>query len=120
MRRRIVGVRIACALLATLLAHAASAAPLWMEREWRAVECCDRHCAHDGPASPNRCCGLEEAPARFVVRPAPVDFSGAAPSIPEGVAVALPATSHVPGPVLSHEPPARAAPLFLLIRNLRI
>ena len=90
--------------------------------ELKALSCCTRDCGHGGekPADPSRCCGVASphaaaasiAPTPSSPAPALVTVLLATPVSP-AAAPALAATS--PGLAA-----ARAAPVFLLTRSLRI
>jgi hypothetical protein len=114
-------VRWSIALLVVVGTSASYGAATQRVREVAAKSCCARDCGH-GPAKtadPSRCCGVAPAAA------ATASVTPAAPSAPTLVTMSLPAPASL-GAVscLAAESPhlaaARAAPVFLLTRALRI
>jgi hypothetical protein len=88
--------------------------------ELRALSCCTHDCGHGKPADPSRCCGVASPHAGV----ASVTPTVPAPA-PTLVAVLLaPPASLAPPPALAAGSQdlaaARAAPVFLLTRSLRI
>jgi len=87
--------------------------------ELRALSCCTRDCGHRKAADPTRCCGVA-SPHAAVASITPTSPSPA----PVLVAVLLAASaSPTAAPVRATAPDlaaARAAPVFLLTRSLRI
>ena len=90
--------------------------------ELKALSCCTHDCGHGGekPADPNRCCGVSSPHIGAVfVAPTP-------PSPPSTLVAVLSTTAAVlaaPRSLVAESPSlaaARAAPVFLLTRSLRI
>jgi hypothetical protein len=113
--------RWAFALLLVVGTSASYGAATQLVREVKARSCCTRDCGH-GPAKtvdPSRCCGVAPASA------ATTASAPAAPTAPTLVAASLTALTPFAGvPSLGVASPdlaaARAAPVFLLTRSLRI
>ena len=87
--------------------------------ELRALSCCTHDCGHQKAADPSRCCGVASPhAATAAVAPTP---SSPAPAL---VTVLLATPASPPAPALAAASPnlaaARAAPVFLLTRSLRI
>ena len=90
--------------------------------ELRALSCCTHDCEHSGrrPVDPSRCCGV--APAAGAVVSASVAAPSPAPTL-VATLLAPPVTVAVPSLRIAASPDAaaaRAAPVFLLTRSLRI
>jgi len=88
--------------------------------ELRALSCCTHDCGHQKAADPSRCCGVASPHAAAAsVAPTP---SSPAPALVT-VLLATP-VSPAAAPALAATSPglaaARAAPVFLLTRSLRI
>ena len=116
------------ALLSLILAMTVGAqvvhgAPARATKLARALSCCAHHCPKHHPVSQTgarHCCDVQPADADTATPAAsPLDSS---PPFTAAIAIALPAV-HAPAPGGAHELPlaaARAAPVFLLSRSLRL
>ena len=119
MTKRLV-LRWSIALLLVVGSAAAYAAPLQSLAELRALSCCTHDCHHGAgrAVDPERCCGVAQADTA-----APA--ASAAPAAAPALVATLHAISVSPAALASFTPlsgrvAARAAPLFLLTRSLRI
>jgi hypothetical protein len=113
--------RWAFALLLVVGTSASYGAATQLVRELKARSCCTHDCGH-GPTKtvdPSRCCGVAPAGAAAVSAPA---APTAAPTL-SAVSLAAPAALADVSSVAVESPDpaaARAAPVFLLTRSLRI
>jgi hypothetical protein len=112
----------AAALVLVLSGHVAYATPSRLTAELRALDCCTNHCHHALPlAGANRCCGVDESGAQATVSrstqlPPSRSLVAVAPAIAPAVAMDMALSRPLePAGALS-----RAAPVFLLIRSLRL
>jgi hypothetical protein len=109
-------------LLAAFVVQAAHAVPAHALAGLRAAACCARRCTHCRSLSDaKRCCGVQ-ARDDVAIRPAVV--KGVAPRLIAQVAADGSSVCDRPHAVVSIARPAphheRAAPLFLLVRSLRL
>jgi hypothetical protein len=112
--------RWSLALLLVVATSASYGAAMQSTAELQALSCCTHDCGHQKAADPNRCCGVASPHANAAtIAPTP-------PSPAPALVVVLLATPASPAdePTLAAASPdlaaARAAPVFLLTRSLRI
>lgn len=111
--------RWSLALLLVLGTSASYGAASQSIAELRALSCCTHDCGHRKAPDPSRCCGIASPHAGAAVTPT---APSPAPAL-VAVMLATPA-SRTAAPTLVQASPdlaaARAAPVFLLTRSLRI